>query len=169
MGQLEEALPRRAAELGAPSSASPATTLRDQVATELAEIAEAHQLPLDALCTTGLGGSARTALREEVLTRIELAAHALRDRLAAGQSLSTLDEAREWLALAALYEEGVTMGGASIRQLTFRTVYHPLSTLSVELHTNAEKSGSRTRLHDGWSIRPSWRMTSPRSRSRLVI
>ncbi len=135
---LDEIGPRladRAIQLGA-LRGDPLATIRSGIEQILSEIADAGQIALQDLDRGGLQGSARDRLREELLSAIELAVDALQRRVDAKRWLPALEEAREWLLLARLYAEGVEAGGDEIRRLMFRSLYHPLSSLSVELHNH---------------------------------
>ncbi len=133
LATLEPRLRARAAELGARRGDDALTTLRRQVELALAEVAEAAGTPLTEL-GAGLMGDAAARVRDHHLATIELAAEALQSRLDAGRLLDPIDEAREWLALARLYQDGVEAVGDEVRRLVFRPVYHPLCTLSVQLY-----------------------------------
>ena len=113
--------------------------LRASVEAALAQVARDHQLLLAAFGESDLGDAARADRREELITAVEVAARSLQDRLEAQRALSPLDEAREWLALASLYRQGVAEGGEDVRRVTFRTVYEPLTTLSVELFNDRDQ------------------------------
>ncbi len=137
--QLASTLMERASELGAHNQLAASIELRAQVEATLARAAEAQGLDLDQIEANGVLGDARSLRREDVLRTIELAASAMERRVEAEEWLSPVDEARAWLALGRLYLEGTQTGGDSVRHLTFRAVYQPLCTLSVDLYNRRQE------------------------------
>ena len=133
---LDRPLAQRVVELRASLVQAPSAVLRDQVAEQLSSIAEQHDLPFYDLGEGPLAANVRHRVREGLLAAIEVAGKSLGHRLAAGRCLTTVNEAREWLALARLYQRAVAMGGEDVRRVSFRTVYDPLCALSVDLHNN---------------------------------
>lgn len=140
LAALSTAVPVRAAELGAPSPARALPLLRKQVEASLAALAEAHDLPLTAFGQDDVAAAAAHQRREGLISAVEVAAEALCHRIRAGRWLEPLDEVREWLALARLYDEGVRVGGEDVRRVTFRVVYEPVCAQSVMLHNERQET-----------------------------
>jgi hypothetical protein len=135
---LEDATTRRrAAEraLALGASAGGATAL-DRVAATVEDdlvawaVARRRPLPSDA---GRLVARAESRLRDRLLSEIELASTAIRDRAAARRALPILDEWREWLALRALVERAVALGGPSLRRVAYTRVHPDAGKLAVWL------------------------------------
>jgi len=93
-------------------------------------VARRRPLPVDA---GRLVARAESRLRDRLLSEIELASTAIRDRAAERRPLPILDEWREWLALRALVERAVALGGPSLRRVAYTRVHPDAGKLAVWL------------------------------------
>jgi hypothetical protein len=125
---------QRAAALGARNGESALAALGDTVARDLADMARAHDLPI----ATWPGDShslreAERLLREQLISEVELAFDALRDRVAQDRRLPAIDEWREWLSLRELHARAAGLGGLELRRLVFPHVHQIACKMAVWL------------------------------------
>jgi hypothetical protein len=93
-------------------------------------VAQRRALPADA---GRIVARAESRLRDRLLSEIELASTAIRDRAAERRELPILDEWREWLALRALVERAVAIGGPSLRRVAYTRIHPDVGKLAVWL------------------------------------
>ncbi len=122
--ETRRAIRQRATALGARGGDSALAALGDTVARDLADMARAHDLPIATWpCDSHSLREAERLLREQLISEVELAFDALRDRVAQGRRLPAIDEWREWLSLRGLHAHAAGLGGLELRRLVFPHVH----------------------------------------------
>lgn len=115
---------QRAAHLGARSQTQAQARLRQTITRELAEFAQAHDLPVARWARDcGVLREVERVLREEQLSSLELAFDALANRVARQEALPPMDEWRAWLSLRAQHRQAAALGGLDLRRLAFPQIH----------------------------------------------
>jgi hypothetical protein len=110
----------RAAALGARKGLDALSTLERDARGELSSLIVDSGVQLSELTPReGSIGVAARAVRETLLSDLELAFDALRQRVHSTNFSGQINELREWLSLQARYEEAASVGGPELRRLAF--------------------------------------------------
>jgi hypothetical protein len=116
-----------------PAALRAAPHLRQQVVDDLADLAERGRLRLASL-SDGLGPEIAEVVRGRHLDRLDVAVKALHRRAAEERWLEPVAEAREWIAVATLYEELLAVGGESAARAAYHPLFLALTDLAAELY-----------------------------------
>jgi hypothetical protein len=139
----ERILVERALLLGGGGSAHTLARLREDVETDLAAVALARDVGLDAPADHGAAEApapsptlerVRRRVRDQLLEGVEAASDALRRRIDDRREIPAVDEWREWTALRLGYEHGIKLAGQDFRRLAFYKVHPDITSLAVWLY-----------------------------------
>lgn len=130
----------RAHALGARTGPSAVPKFLDEVREELTAFAVRGDVPLHDLPGTGILAAAAQSARDAAMREVEQLADALEHRVEQKRELPGIDETREFLQLAAAWDQLGEIGGASAQRLVFGKVHTALCALAVQLfNTRGEK------------------------------
>lgn len=126
----------RARVLGLSGGAGGASVLyafAQAIEEDLSAVVKGSEIPLGSLASEGdgLAERVRRRLRDELLTEIEGAVRALAQRTEDKRELPPVDEWREWLYVASLYERGAERVGDDFRRLAFATLHSDACAFAV--------------------------------------
>ena len=141
----------RGAALGAREPSAVIDELGATVATDIANMARAARLSVAELAgDSRILHEAARLLRDELMSEVDFAFDTLGNRVREGRNLAPIDEWREWLALRALHERTVALGGFELRRLAFPHVHTHVCSLAVwlwnERHQNVIATARFSRL-----------------------
>lgn len=123
----------RALALGAQTGEWALQRVADSVEADMIALARAGEIAFGEAVRSALAGRAARALRDQLLSEIELASEAMRQRALEQRALPGIDEWREWLSLRALCERAGRLCGLPLRRLAFPKVHPDACKLAVWL------------------------------------